>query len=237
MYEPYRNPIVTLLVVTKRDYPSQTSWTIVSRKLFHYLRGCGITDVSVEIIDAKFEEDPQIHACVPSDAIFPIWKQVAMEIFHNIDRRGLFTIGCFRIGDANDRLKCPPTILLGVDRSVKRDWKPARDTIVAILDKRGLIDVAVTIRKDNKVTRRGWVGEDEGVAVEDCRKDPNFGTSLSPWDRKNEHGTLGGWVEVNNPETGVWSTFAITCAHCCFPKESAVSPEDRQGTLDSATFQ
>lgn len=237
MYEPDRIPIVTLVVVTKRDYPSQTSWTIVSRKLFHYLQGSGITDVSVEIIDEDFDEDPQIHACVPSDTIFPIWKQVAMEIFHNIDCRGVFTIGCFRIGDENDRLKCPPTILLGVDRSVKRDWKPARDTIVAILDKRGLIDVAVTIHKDNKVARRRGISDREGFAAEDCRKDPYFGTSLSPWDRKDEQGTLGGWVEVQNPKNGVWSTFALTCAHCCFPRESAVSPEDRQGTLDSATFQ
>lgn len=191
MYEPDRKPIVTLLVVAKRNNPSQGSWTIVSRKLFHYLRGSGITDVSVEIMDEKFEEDPRIHVCVQSDAIFPIWKLVALQIFHNIDRRGVFTIGCFRIGDDNDRLKCPPTILLGVDHAVKRDWKPVRDTIVAILDNRGLLNVAVTIQKDNKVRRRGGI-RDEGVAVEDCRKDPNLGTSLSPWDGKDGHGTLGG---------------------------------------------
>ena len=41
--------------------------------------------------------------------------------------------------------------------------------IVAILDKRGLFNVAATIRKDNRVVGRGDIRDDEGVAVEDCR--------------------------------------------------------------------
>lgn len=237
MYEPDRKPTFTLLVTAKRDASAQESWAIVSRKLFHYLRGSGSTDVSVEIMDAKFEQSPRIHACVPSDAIFPIWQQVALQIFDGIDCRGVFTIGCFRIGNHNDRFRCPPTILLGVDRAVKRDWKPVRDTIVAILDSRRLLNVAVTIRKDNKLTRASEIRSGEGIPAADCRKDPNIGTSLSPGDEKKHHGTMGGWVELRNPKNGVWTAFAITCAHCCFPRESAVSPEDHQGTLDSAMFQ
>lgn len=233
MYEPNQHPVLTLRVVAKRNVPSQTSWTVVSRKLYHYLRGEGITNASVEIMDAKFEQSPGIYACVPSDRIFPIWKQVALQIFHQIDCRGVFTIGCFRIGNDNDRSKCPPTILLGVDRAVKRNWKPVRDTIVTILDNRGLFNVAVTIRKDNRLARTNQIRSREGIPAADCRDDPNIGTSLSPSDREYEHGTLGGWVEVRNPENGKWVAFAITCAHCCFPEESPDSPEDLKGTLVS----
>ena len=233
MYEPNQHPVLTLRVVAKRNVPSQTSWTVVSRKLYHYLRGEGITNASVEIMDAKFEQSPGIYACVPSDRIFPIWKQVALQIFHQIDCRAVFTIGCFRIGNDNDRSKCPPTILLGVDRAVKRNWKPVRDTIVTILDNRGLFNVAVTIRKDNRLARTNQIRSREGIPAADCRDDPNIGTSLSPSDREYEHGTLGGWVEVRNPENGKWVAFAITCAHCCFPEESPDSPEDLKGTLVS----
>ncbi|KAL5342149.1 hypothetical protein BJX70DRAFT_386274 [Aspergillus crustosus] len=227
MYEPTRDPIVTLLVVASRGDSAQPSWITLSRKLFHYLHDRGLKGVSVEIVDPKSEQRPMIHGCLPNDSIFPIWRQVAMAIFNHIDQTGVFTIGCFRIGNSNERLRCAPTILLGVDRNVKRDWKQVREAVVGVLDAHGLNTVAVIIRKDNQVTRGGSLDSgDKGATPEDCRHDPKLGTSICPGGMKDGQGTLGGWVEVKNPKSGDWIPFALTSSHCCFPADDGLSAAD-----------
>jgi hypothetical protein len=93
-------------------------------------------DFSVEIIDVRFYERESIHPCYPTDAIFPVWMEVAEEIMTRVsDPTGIFTIGCFRVGGKvytrnqywewsveESRERCPPTVVIGVDRLVKRDW-------------------------------------------------------------------------------------------------------------------
>ncbi|KAL2788064.1 hypothetical protein BJX66DRAFT_340567 [Aspergillus keveii] len=119
-------------------------------------------DFSVEVTDVRFDERESIHPCYPTDAISPVWTDVAEEIMARVlDPTGIFTIGCFRVGGKiytrdrywewtvkESRERCPPTVVIGVDRLVKRDWTQVRETVIAILDARGLDEVAVLIRKD-----------------------------------------------------------------------------------------
>ncbi|KAL2830833.1 hypothetical protein BDW59DRAFT_158273 [Aspergillus cavernicola] len=212
VYEPNDDPIVTLLVTAGRC-EAQSSWISLTRMLSNHLRGRGLQRVSVEIMDPKLMQRPKIHPCLPSDPIFPIWTQVATDIFNGINRAGVFTVGCFRIGSDYDRHQCPPTVLLGVDRKVKRDWKQLREVVITILDRHNLHAVAVTIRKDNKIISDGDP-DDTGAKVQETRS------------VYNSQGTLGGWVDVMNPQSGDWLSFAITCSHCCFPAENELSVED-----------
>ncbi|KAL4786918.1 hypothetical protein BJX76DRAFT_354731 [Aspergillus varians] len=200
-YELNADPVTTLLVVAERR-EDQGSWVNLARKLAGHLRGRALQEVSVEIIDPKFAQRPMIHPCLPTDDIFPVWKQVASDIFHGINRTGVFTIGCFRIGSIYDRLQCPPTILLGEDRGVKRDWRQLRETVVGILDRHSLSAVAVMIRKDNKISRDGGLDSAEpGAMVQHCRLDPKPTPSLSPRSLLHGHGTLGGarLLPINSP--------------------------------------
>ncbi|RDW81280.1 uncharacterized protein DSM5745_04837 [Aspergillus mulundensis] len=227
IYEPNRKPILTLLVVASRSDASRATWRTVARKLLYHIKGKKMTDepISVEIVDEKFGDSPVIHACLPTDAIFPIWKQIALEIFNTIGTRGVFTIGCFRIGSNSDRRQCPPTVLLGVDRSTRRDWRRVREKVVAVLDRYGLDDVAVAIHKDNQVTGGGDPSDDV-ITPNDCRINPKLGSSIGLAGMKDAHGTLGGWVELRNPKNGEWLPFALTCSHCCLPNDSGLSTGD-----------
>ncbi|KAL4915992.1 hypothetical protein BDW62DRAFT_218972 [Aspergillus aurantiobrunneus] len=226
LYEPTKDPILTLLVIVKNDGPVQSGWLRLALRLWHVLRGEGI-QASVEMVDPRFGRKPRIHPCMPSDAIFPIWRKIGSKIFHAIDRRGVFTISCFRVGHDDDRRQCPPTVIVGVDRTVHRKWKALREAVVAVLDANNLGTVAVIIRKDNQITRMGESVE-RGVEPSDCRRDPRIGTSLCPAADRDSQGTFGGWVELRNPKSGDWVPFAITCAHCCFPPEKGLSAADLQ---------
>ncbi len=233
VYEAAADPIFTLLVVARRDQ-STGSWINLARKLSDHLCGQGLQGLNVEITDPKFFERPSIHPCLATDAIFPVWTQVATDIAHGIDRTGVFTISCFRIGCDDDRLKCPPTVLLGVDKNVKRDWKVVREEIVSILDRHRLNGVAVTIRKDNEIIRDGYPDDkDMGSRPNDCLPGPRPATSISPRTIHDSNGTLGGWVEVRGPTSGKWFPLALTCSHCCFPREQGLSEGDLKGILAS----
>ncbi|KAL2866228.1 uncharacterized protein BJX67DRAFT_372669 [Aspergillus lucknowensis] len=157
--------------------------------------------VSMEILDQKFGTAARIYPCLPTDEIFPIWEQVATAVFPAIDCQ----------------------VLLGVDRRVKRDWKELRDTVATVLDAHGLGTVAAIVPNDNLIATRGhFTPSDTGAMVEDCSRESKLGVSLSAGTTKDGHGTLGGWVELQNPQTGDWLPFAITCSRCCFPAEEGL---------------
>jgi hypothetical protein len=110
---------------------------------------------------------------------------------------------------------CPPTVLMGIDRTSTRDWKQAREQMISILDSNGLGSVAVIIRKDISPLASGEMLETL-ASVEECELAPNMGAALAPKGLKNGNGTLGGWVEVKMPGKDKYVRFALTCAHCCF---------------------
>ncbi|KAL2852085.1 hypothetical protein BJY01DRAFT_244698 [Aspergillus pseudoustus] len=216
-----QRPSLTLMVLADRRSSSQSSWIRTARKLHHYLNNKGISGIPVEILDPRFERNPHIHPCHRNDPIFPVWTQIAEEVLETVGLRGIFTLGCFRIGNDDRATHCPTTILMGVDRISTRDWKAVREAIVHILDSNGLGSVAVIVRQDTSPFRSGEV--DSIIArEEDCQRAPSMGAPLSPSLQKYGNGTLGAWVEVQLPGTHTYIPFAITCSHCCFPPEEAL---------------
>ncbi|KAJ0420794.1 hypothetical protein BJY00DRAFT_312720 [Aspergillus carlsbadensis] len=188
-----------------------------------------------------------IHPCYPTDAIFPVWTDVAEEILTRIsDPTGIFTIGCFRVGGKiytrdrywgwtveESRERCPPTVVIGVDRLVMRDWIQVRETVIAILDARGLDEVAVLIRKDADSRPVKAVGDwdpQSPLEVWNCRPNPDLGSSLNNSRAAGDaaFGTLGAWVEVQDLATGDWVPMALTSATCCLPPEEGLSAEDME---------
>jgi hypothetical protein len=195
-------------------------------------------DFSVEIIDVRFYERESIHPCYSKDALYPVWTEVAEEIMARVlDPTGIFTVGCFRVGGKihtrdrywewtvkESRERCPPTVVIGVDRLVERDWTQVRETVMAILDARGLDEVAVLIRKDADSRPEKLVGDWDPrspLGVQDCRPDPGLGSSMNNSRAAGDValGTLGAWVEVQELTTGDWVPMALTSANCCLPPE------------------
>lgn len=146
--------------------------------------------ISVEIMDPRLEEDAKIHSCHPNDAVVRVWTDIVYDILARVhDTTGINTIGCFRIGRDMDRLRCPPTVLVGIDKQVFRDWKVVREAIVSALNSRGLESVGVRIRKDKKHLRANNI-ERNPIQPSDCRPDPPLGYSLSPHNMKDAIWTL-----------------------------------------------
>jgi hypothetical protein len=134
------------------------------------------------------------------------------------------------------RERCPPTVVIGVDRLVKRDWTQVRETVIAILDARGLDEVAVLIRKDADSRPEKVVGDwdpQDPLGVQDCRRDPGLGSSINNSRAAGDValGTLGAWVEVQDLTTGDWVPMALTSATCCLPPEEGLSAEDVQSMI------
>ncbi|KAL3482730.1 hypothetical protein BJX62DRAFT_245590 [Aspergillus germanicus] len=122
---------------------------------------------------------------------------------------------------------------MGVDRLVERDWTQVRETVIAVLDARGLDEVAVLIRKDVDSRPEKLVGDwdpQSPLGVQDCRPDPGLGSSINNSRAAGDValGTLGAWVEVQELATGDWVPMALTSANCCLPPEEGLSAEDVQ---------
>lgn len=219
-------PVLTLLVTATRSALTE-GWVDVARKLLNHLHGKGLYRISVEIMDLRFESRLAIHPCRVDDTVYPVWRPLVEDILAAIDVKGIMSIGCFRIGADADPIQCPVTILVGADYRVSRDWRPVRDRMVDFLGQYELRNVSICIRKDAPIRGAGCL-ELRPANSDDCRLDPNLGSSISPRAMKSARGTLGGWVEVRNAQTGQWVPFALTCAHCCLPAREGLSMTDSQ---------
>lgn len=235
-----RGPAMTLLVYIRRGTGTHRGWVGVARRLHALLLGEGVHGVSVEIADPRFEDNLSVYACYPTDIICPVWRDLVPEVIAQVDTTGINTIGCFRVGlKDTDRSECAPTVLLGVNYRVQRDWKSVRETVVHVLDRYNLSSVAVLIRKDSGKPSLSAAGfqnfERTSLGLDECRLDPSLGSSLGAHGVNTQDVmgmfTLGGWVELRNPESGEWVPLALTCSHCCFPREEGLSAADQEGEL------
>lgn len=233
-FEANAQSALTFLVLDLRPSISmpERGWIPLARSLRHYLESKDLGDINVEITDARFFQRERIFPCKPRDKIFHVWEDVAAEIMGAIDLTGVCTIGCFRVGVSPRRKECPPTVLFGVDRDTRRDWKVVREAAVRVLDEHGMTDVAVLIRKDAGFRT---VDDERSLqvladTVNRCTKHASVGSSVSLHDSMDDrYGTLGGWLELKDREDGDWVPFAITCSHCVFPLEHGLSGPDCQG--------
>lgn len=228
-FDTNTQPTLTFLVLDKRQGVFDKAWLPLAKTLHKYLQRKGLGDVNVEITDTRFGQRPSIFPCTPNDGIFHVWRAVAKDIMSAIDLTGIFTIGCFRVGESVHPEGCPPTVLFGVDRKAPRAWKVVREATIKVLEQRGLTAVAVLIRKDANTDIADYEQNLTTDPTKVCTKHANLGSSLSPHNSKDAHGTLGGWIELKSPRTGDWVPLAITCSYCVIPEMKGLSGSDRRG--------
>ncbi|KAL2862269.1 uncharacterized protein BJX67DRAFT_309734 [Aspergillus lucknowensis] len=93
---------------------------------------------------------------------FSIWKQVGNAISNRIDCRRVDRL--FPDRNLGHPSPVPPQpVLLGVNRKANKDWKHLRETVINVLDEHCLGNVAVAVRKDNKIES---IGSGERDALE-----------------------------------------------------------------------
>lgn len=117
----------------------------------------------------------------------------------------------------------PPTVIVTVKNSLP-DWRPTRETIVAILDSFNLSMVGVKIKRDNIIFQ---ASERPDFSSASLQETVQVGHSIGRRGYRGDSGTFGGWVELLNSDTGQWDTFGLTCAH-------SVVPSDVPGELNMA---
>ncbi|KAI9373417.1 hypothetical protein BJX61DRAFT_382548 [Aspergillus egyptiacus] len=221
VFDRSSQPQLTVLINVKRDDPEARSWIGVAREVKKYLSSQGITTVAVELLDPEFGRQPYIWPCFPSDAIWDVWEKLAMKIVSHVGLQDCVSMGCHRIGVHESREMCAPTILLSVERGSRRNWKVVREKIVEMLQKFSLGMVAVLIREDLPVST---VGDEPDFVVSGsfCTERAKNGYSIAYHHGHKGQGTLGGWLEIQNPSNGVWMPMVITCAHCVLPTEGEI---------------
>lgn len=235
-FDTNTQPALTFLVLDKRQGVLDRAWMPLAKSLHRYLQRKGLGDINVEITDPRFGRRPSVFPCTPNDGIFHVWGVVAEDIMSSIDLTGIFTIGCFRVGEGVHPEGCPPTVLFGVDRRAPRDWKVVREATIEVLEQWGLTAVAVLIRKDTSTDIADYQQSLTTNPTKLCTKHANPGFSLSPHDNKDALGTLGGWVELKSPQTGNWVPFAITCFRCVLPSMTGFSESDLRGTRHPPSY-
>ncbi|KAL2823207.1 hypothetical protein BDW59DRAFT_163551 [Aspergillus cavernicola] len=230
---PVDAPVLTaLLTVDHRANPDHRGgWVDFARTVWNYLKGCSLGEnISVEIVDQRFNMNPFIFPCKPTDSVYPIWHLVCGRILASISLVGMLSVGCHRIGNAQEPDACMPNILVAVSAGTNRNWDQVRDSILGVLMEFHLHNVGVIIRKDVSLLSSG-VLSGKSLQARKCTSTAHIGYSLGPDGSEDDQGTLGGFIEIQNPLSGQWVEFAMTCFHCVIPNEQAIarrSPGDLQ---------
>ncbi|BCS27836.1 uncharacterized protein APUU_60884A [Aspergillus puulaauensis] len=165
-------------------------------------------EITVEIVDERFNRNPYIFPCKREDDIYPIWGQVCREILARIDLTDIHSVGCHRVGNAEVPDSCVPSILVAVSSKSNRNWNAVRDEIVGILMEAQVHTVGVIIQRDVALVHAG----------------DRVSHSLLP-----EGWYTGGVIELKNPSTGEWVEFALTCYHCTIPNDKELARYSEEG--------
>ncbi|KAL4786978.1 hypothetical protein BJX76DRAFT_354593 [Aspergillus varians] len=201
-------PILTALLTVHRQNPTNRGWAQFARKVWNYLNAYKLGDISVEIVDQRFNKSPYIFPCKETDAIYPIWEAVCGRILAKTDLNGIHSVGCHRIGNAQEPDSCMPNILVAVSAKCHRNWNQVREAILSILMEFHLHTVGVIIRKDVSLLGSGVLSA-KALQSRECTPEVGFGCSLGPHGSQDDQGTLGGVIELKNPDSGQWVGFVI----------------------------
>ncbi|RAL11505.1 uncharacterized protein BO97DRAFT_415089 [Aspergillus homomorphus CBS 101889] len=231
-HDPSGAKKLTCKLIAQKQDPKEV-WVGFARTVLGFLHQRGVTNIVVEIIDPLFHKTLVYAPCSPSDPIFSDWNKVRASIEQQIPLRGINVISCHRIGTSRDRASCPPMVIVGVDPHELRDWRRTRDDVLAILKTFGHSQVGVLIRKEFFMPMCSC--EDKGPKMDRITANgaARIGMSLSLSDEKDNRGTLGGYIEIQNPKTKKWLPMALTCMHCVLPtqEQTKIAP-DRKTVYD-----
>ncbi|KAL4918406.1 hypothetical protein BDW62DRAFT_200786 [Aspergillus aurantiobrunneus] len=210
-YHPEDDPVFTALLYI--DHRFSDGWVEFARTVWEYLRGCNLGETSVEMVDYRSLMKPYISPCKPTDAVYPIWEAICGRILRDVDLAGILSVGCHRVGNADEPESSAPHVLVTVTLGYERNWDEVLEEIVGILTESELHMVGVIICK-------GFAGS----CYPSC-------LCISPHGYTSNHGTLAGFTELRDPSSGKWVEFGLTCFHCVIPGEedmAAWRPDDVQ---------
>ena len=178
--------------------------------------------LNVEIADPRGLKPQLSHPVLSSDPFAVRWSGIRAQIISLLAPREWLTMSLLRRGKSDDPSRCPLTILITIPEDSAAVWSTARESIVAYLDNTGWQQVAVEIGR-GYVWRGVEAGEDtnhDRILLEsnrDWKIKAQHGRSIGKSNSEESPGTLGGFVEIRNPKSGLWKKLALTCFHCVQP--------------------
>ncbi|KAL3469335.1 hypothetical protein BJX99DRAFT_265276 [Aspergillus californicus] len=203
-----------------------SAWSDAYIKIREYLNSQGLGSLMVEISDSAALKPPRLTPVRETEPIYAQWPQIRERILHDIELRDVRMVGCFRVGRNTDESDNPATVLVIVDPKSTREWKPTRELVVDILRQSNLPMVAVLVIKDN--IRPLTITSVAGNMTPELFSGPAMiGHSIGPATPDGGSGTLGCFIELEEPKEGKWHTFALTCFHCVVP------PTEQRAKLDT----
>ncbi|RAK72859.1 uncharacterized protein BO72DRAFT_489396 [Aspergillus fijiensis CBS 313.89] len=217
LFEQDKPSVPTVKITVKRK-PNDPGWaaraTRAAWAVYHYLpelEGSATNEynVAVEICDILFcaKNRLRMQSCTVEDAIFPQWEAVLEAILRTILLTGVLHISCCRAGATSSISGSAPTVLLGVDPTASVDWKDSASR--PPLDLHGLPKSLTHGFKEDKP----------------CE----MGDSLASGHSPEAQGTLGCWVELQDPDTDEWMPYALTSARCVLPTDAHVESCAQKG--------
>jgi hypothetical protein len=205
-------PTETVLISATKAQRDK-SWLRTCLEIRSLFLGYGLDTLNVEIIDNRANTEFFTFPTFPEDKIHSLWNDLSLRICELIRLEGWLSLECFRRGPSPDRLQNSPTVLLTVPRDSIKDWKPARDEIIALLNAVNLQDVAVEILRSHI-----WQAANvdlTGVVLPDnaWEKEAQLGMSIGPRNLDYSGSTFGGFIKALSPDDK-WRKFGLTCYHC-----------------------
>ncbi|KAJ5720925.1 uncharacterized protein N7483_008859 [Penicillium malachiteum] len=213
---PEPEPCLILWVPAERVSVDDT-WLQCARELRSLLIANDLDSCSVEIADPMAFLPMNTFPVLQQDKVFWQWEPLLQELLAQLNLTDIRSIGCFRRGRGTAILDCSPTLLILVDRN--KDWTSTREKVISILKRWRFQMLAVEIVKDKpvrQITREGIsVGLLGGLINNDGRTMAT--ESIASSRNHNYSGTLGCFLELQNPYDGQWKIFGLTCWHVVVP--------------------
>ncbi|KAJ5630018.1 hypothetical protein N7528_003675 [Penicillium herquei] len=218
-FNPEPQPVSTCLVYCTG--PTLT-WLDAAKEIRQFLRFEKLRDVSIEIIRPGYENPRDTFPIQKEDRITGLWFEIQNAIVAAIDLDDILSFGCYRRGRSKVVEETIPTILVIVNSRSRKEWKTTREQIVGVLNEFKYPEVAVEIVKDEIRTDPSTTAGLNRVLLSSGMA--KAGQSIAPSRNHKESWTLGGFVELLDPERDRWSTFGLTCFHCVMPDPERISP-------------
>lgn len=221
-YDEPEHLVDTLAILATRA-SLEDPWLDCVRDLREMLCHENLAHVCVEVVDGQAygirNANQRLYTfpVFASDEIFAKWESVLGVILETVDLTDIRSISCYRRGRRKDVDVNPPTVLIIADTESNRCWKSTRENVVQILNNFDLYMVAVEISKDFVLESSDWT-MNKGIPPALLEAgNTKIGDSIALHQNTQSSGTLGGFVELQNPETHQWHPYALTCFRCVDP--------------------
>ncbi|KAI9802318.1 MAG: hypothetical protein M1833_001824 [Piccolia ochrophora] len=208
---------ITILVAAKRN-SLRTSWPTACLEIRSLCKARGLDDWIVEIVDGENAEPPNCYAITKKDPFVLAWPAVKHPVLGVLRGTGAIEVQVLRRGKDPKPENNPIAVIVTTNENSTTDWRQVREQIVNILDAHDFEDIAVAIGAG-----RMWRSTSEsnlyhGRLFEEYWRGPakpggSIGSMFT-----GHSSTLGGFLEIQNPENDRWSVLGVTCYHSIVPE-------------------